>query len=269
MNTTVIIGGENSALDVVAEVEYFGPLNITIPPLSVAVYGNTAVYINGTLYSCGGYSANGACYKYDLAANSGSWVRFTTIPGDSQHSPAVAFDDFFWYFNNQIQQVPVNGSSVTSYDWGLGYQGCAVGNGSHTVVIQSANRSVLMNSDASTPINWTTVTEINDVLLARGCLWLGNTIYVTGGFDIGANAIDTTELINSDTFEVTLAAPLPVGVWNHKMGVIDGLPAVFGGYTTGYLVLSSIYIYDYDTNTWSLSDRSVPGGRTLFGSATF
>ena len=126
-----------------------------------------------------------------------------------------------------------------------------------------------MNSDASNPINWTTVTEVNDVFLARACLWLGNTIYVTGGFADGAIGIDTMELINSDTFEVTLGAPLPVGVWHHGMGVIDGLPAVIGGYTTGYYILSSIYIYDHDTNTWSLSDRSVPGGRTLFGSATF
>ena len=126
-----------------------------------------------------------------------------------------------------------------------------------------------MNSDVSTPITWTTVTEVNDVFLARGCLWLGNTIYVTGGFATGAIGIDTMELINSDTFEVTLGAPLPVGVWNHEMGVIDGLPAVFGGFATGYLVLSSIYIYDHDTNTWSLSDRSVPGGRAVFGSATF
>ena len=267
MKSTVIIGGlfVNSAYAVA--VEYFGPLNITIPRLSVAVYYNTAVYINGKLYSCCGWPSNGACYKYVLTANSGSWETFTTIPGNDWLNPSVAFDDFFWYFNEQIRQVPVNGGNVTSYDWGFGRHGCAVGNGSHSVMIQFMKSSVLMNIDPSSPTIWTTVVELNTTVGYSGCLWFGNTIYVTGGLDASSQRINTTQLINTDTFELTLGAPLPVAVFYPGMGVIDGKPAVIGGNNGTYL--STIYVYDSCTNSWSLSDRSLPGGRAYFGSVTF
>ena len=269
MDTTIITGGITSDAVRVATVEYFGPLNITIPPLSTAVSGSTAIYVNGTLYNCGGYPSNGDCYKYDLTADSGSWETFTNIPGSTAHNPGVAFSDFFWVFNDQIRQVAVNGGNVTSYDWGLGFYGRAVGNGSHTVVIQNTRGSVLMNSDPSTPTEWTTVAELNTPVNFCGCLWLGNTIYITGGHNDSDNEIDTTQLINTDTFEVTLGAPLPVEMWHHGMGVIDGLPAVIGGYTGWNIPLSSIYVYDSGTNTWTLSDRSLSEALADFGSVTF
>ena len=263
--STVIIGGSDSSLSAVADVEYFGPLNITIPPLNAAVDGNTAVYVNGTIYNFGG--SNGACYKYDLSVNSGSWETCTIILGYSYLSPAVAFDDFVWYFNYQILQVPVNGGSVTSYNWGLGLHGCAVGNGSHSVMIQYMKSSVLMNSDPSTPTIWTTVVELNTAVEYCGCLWFGNTIYVTGGRNASSKTTNTTKLINTDTFELTIGAPLPVAVYLHEMGVIDGKPAVIGGYNGTYL--STIYVYDYCTNIWSLSARSLSQALTRFASVTF
>ena len=266
VTSTIIIGGMDSSYSEVAAVLYFGPLNITIPSLSVAVDSNTAVYINGTLYSCGG--STGACYKYDLAENSGTWEMFTTISGWAKLMPAVAFDDFFWYFNEKIREVPVNGNSVTSYEWGLGYHGCAVGNGSHSLVIQYLNSSVLMNSDPSFPNNWNTVVELNEAVHQCGCMWFGNTIYVTGGVNATSQAINTVQLINTDTFELTLGAPLPITIFEHKMGVIDGKPAVIGGVNT-FGILSSIYVYDSSNNTWSLSSHSLSGGRKDFGSVTF
>ena len=268
MKSTIIVAGFNSSHSTLATVKYFGPLNITIPPLSVPLYGNTAVYIKGTLYSCGAYRGNGTCYKYNLAANSCSWENFTTIPGDQYTHPAVAFDDFFWYFNEQIRQVSVNGGSVTSYDWGLGSHGCAVGNGSHTVVIQKWNSSVLMNTDNSSPFIWTKVVELNTAVRISGCLWFGNTIYVTGGWNATFYGINTTQLINTDTFKLTLGAPLPLAIWDHGMGVIDGKPAVIGGSSNSGL-LSSIYVYNSSTNTWSLSNHSLHGGLRTFGSVTF
>ena len=268
-NTTLIIGGQYSENQTLADVEYFGPLSITIPPLSVAVYGSAAVYIDGTLYSCGGSTWDGACYKYDLAANSGTWENFTTIEGYSVGNFAVAFDDFFWYFNEKIRQVPVNGGSVTSYDWGYGDIVCSLGNGSHSVVILYSDSSVLMNSDTSFPTSWTTVVELNTVFGYCGCLWFGNTIYVTGGYDSpGGYQVNTTQLINMDTFELTLGAPLPVRVAFHGMGVIDGKPAIIGGESNS-VISSYIYVYDYPTNTWSLSDRSLSRQRSFFGSVTF
>ena len=253
------------------EVEYFGPLNITIKPFSNKGFNNAAVYVNGTLYSCGG-TAGPACYRYDLESNSSSWESFTTIPGNAENNPAVAFQQFFWYFNDKIRQVPVKGGNITSYDWGLGYHGCAVGNGSHTVMIQYLNRSVLMNSDPSTPTNWTTVVELNTAVYWCGCLWLGNIIYVTGGLEASGGQIDTTQLFNTDTFDLKLGAPLPKSIYYHRMGVIDGKPAVIGGFNGfgfGLSYLSSIYVYDYCTNTWSLSDRSLKTATSRFGSIIF
>ena len=252
--------------------EYFGPCNITIPPLSVAVVNNAAVHINGTLYSCVSKNSR-ACYKYNLVANCGTWEPFTTIAGFVISSPefsppAVAFEDFFWIFDNKIRQVPINGSSVTSFDWQYGMSGCAVGNGSHTVMIQLANSSVLMNSDPTTPTIWTIVAELKILMAYGGCLWHGNTIYVTGGVDDELYAISTTQLINTDTFEVTLGAPLPIVVYLHGMGVIDGNPAVFGGRMGGDC-LSTIYVYDNSTNTWSLSARSLTQAVAEFGSVTY
>ena len=250
-------------------VEYFGPLrNINIPPLSVAVDQNAVVYINGTLYSCGGSGSNGTCYTYDLDSNSVSWDTFTTIPGKIYRNPALAFDDFFWYINEELRQVPVNGSSVTTYDWSYGGTDCAVGNGSHSVMILYKKSSVLMNTDPTTPTIWNTVLELNTNVSYCGCLWFGNTIYVTGGYDATGYAINTTQLIDTDTFEVTLGAQLPVTITGHGMGIIDGAPAVFGG-LNGSIPVSTIYVYDNTTDIWSLSGLSLPQELSWFGSVTF
>ena len=273
MTSTVIVGGKLHSSYLISAVEYFGPLNITIPPLSVPMIENTAVYINGALYSCGGRTIDAYdnhCYKYDLATHSGTWNTFTIIPGNLfSGNPAVSFNDFFWYFNEEIQQVPVNGGNVTSYNWGLGKQGCAVGNGSHAVMIGRKNSTVLMNSDPSFPTRWTTVVELDTAVQNCGCLWFGNTIVVTGGANANGQAIATTQLINMDTFVMTLGAPLPGAIHYHRMGVIDGKPSVFGGIIPGFGISSLIYVYDSGTNTWSLSVRSLPGGLAFFGLATF
>ena len=266
--STVIIGGYDSSFSGVATVEYFGPLNITIPPLSVAVYVNAAVYINGTIYSCGGDSSKGVCYTYDLAANSDTWETFTTINGTFYNNPAVAFDHFFWYFNHQIQEVPVNGDNATAYDWDLGSLGCAVGNGSHSVVMQYWNSTVWMNSNPSSPTNWKVILELNPAVFYCGCLWFGNTIFVTGGIDETGYGSNATQMINADTFELTRGAPMPNGIYGHGMGVIDGKPAVIGGHDK-LDVLSTIYVYDFSTNSWSLSDRSLPQGLEWFGAVSF
>ena len=269
MDTTIIIGGLGlNAVDL-ASVEYFGPLNITIKPLLYAVYGNTVIYVDGILYNCGGTPSNGDCYKYGLNVHSPYWVTFTSIPGSSDDNPGVAFSDFFWLFNDEIREVGLTIGRVTSYDWGLGHHGRAVGNGSHTVLIEKATSLVLLNSDPSTPTEWTVAARLKTPVSWCGCLWLGNTIYVTGGWGASDNGTDTTQLIDTDTFEVTLGAPLPFAMWDHGMGVIDGLPAVIGGYTTGYILLSSIYVYDSGTNTWTLSDQSLSEARAAFGAVTF
>ena len=232
------------------------------------------VHINGVLYSCGGYTANGeskACYKYDLTSNSSSWENFMVSTGVGGQHPGVAFPtyDFFWYLSSKILQVPMNGGNTTSFDINLGNSGCAVGNGSHAVFIGDNNSSVMMNSDPLSPNNWTKIATINTRLFSGGCLWLGNTIYVTGGVDsdIG-KLISKTQLINTDTFEVTLGADVPTQVGFHVMGIIDGNPAVFGGFN-GESLLSTIYVYDSATNTWSLSDRSLPQTTIYSGAITF
>ena len=267
--TTIIAGGFNSTY-FVGSVEYFGPLNITLPPLSGVFMITTAAYLNGILYGCAAidpYVNDGACFKYDLFADSGSWEQLTTIPKSLQRNLAVAFDDFFWYFTDHIIQVPVNGSNVTLYDWKLGNQGCAVGNGSHTVIIRISSSSVLMNSNPSSPMNWTIAAELNTTVAYCGCLWLGNTIYVTGGY--GPKGItNLTQLINTDTFEVTLGAALPVALTGHGMGVIDGRPAIIGG-STYDVYYSAIYVYDSCANTWSLSEQSLPSGLKHFVPVTF
>ena len=267
---TVIAGGFIRYKEFSDAVEYFGPLNITIPPLPFKVYGTGAVYIDGTIYNCGGYNVNldisTACYKYNLAANSGSWEKFTDVSGISIPQPVVAYDDFFWYFTRIITQVPVNGSSVSTFDWSFGRGGCAVANGSHTVLIQSNNTTVLMNANPRTPTSWTTFATLNFAFEGSACLWLGNTIYVTGGTGEDPIYPNVTQLINTATFEVTLGAELPVGVVSHRMGVIDGNPAVFGGSSNGD-TFSTIYVYN--NCTWSLSDLSLPQGLSSFGSVTF
>ena len=272
---TVVVGGELLAGELTAAVEYFGPLNITIPPLSIKCSTPAVVHINGVLYSCGGtienFETSQACYKYDLASNSSVWENFTSLTGgETNDQPAVAFPtcDFFWYFNRHIEQVPLNGGNITTFDWGKGFLGCAVGNGSNTVLIPAFKSSVLMNSDPLSPQNWTTIATLKPDIVSNGCLWLGNTIYVTGGLSyFTGRSVNKTYLINTDTFEVKLGADMPYPIYNHAMGIIDGNPAVFGGYNGSYL--SSIYVYDSATNTWSLSDRSLPQRMQGVGIVTF
>ena len=269
--TTIIIGGKTSNTVYVSSVEYFGPLNITIPPLSTLQVIKTAAYVNGTLYVCG--TQNGdmdVCCKYDLAAASGSWDLLTTIPStnnDHNKSNAAAFKNFFWYFTNKMIQVPVDGSSVTSYDLNLGINPCVASNGSNTIIITGLDSSLMINSNTSSPEIWRTDVKLTENLHSCGCLWLGNTIYVTGGEDETAST-KVTHLIKSDTFEVTLGDPLPVAITDHGMGVIDGRPAVIGGIING-VYSSAIYVHDSSSHTWLLSNQSLPAARASFVSVTF
>ena len=266
--TTIIIGGLSSDDIAVTSVEYFGPLDITIPRLSALIRIKTAAYVDGILYGCGRQrNYIEACFKYELAADSGSWDLFMTIPFSTMFSNAVAIDDFFWYFSDKIIQVPVHGNNVISYGWSLGSQGCAVGNGSHTVIIQNYNSSVLINKDPSSPYHWTTAVVLNTAVSACGCLWLDNTIYVTGGMVIN-DRTNLTQLINTNTFTVTLGAALPVSLAYHGMGVIDGRPAVIGGIMNKG-ASSAIFVFDSSANTWSLSEESLSAELSYFASVTF
>ena len=234
--------------------------------------GISVVHIEGVLYVCGFYTEDPEsqhCFRYVLASNSSEWEHHTTFKGPGGQHNAIAFPtcNFFWYLTNKIQQVGAHLGFITSFDISVGNSGCAVGNGSHSVYIKYDNSSVLMNSDPLSPYNWTTVTTLNATVMRAGCLWLGNTIYVTGGLD--SSTAYKTQLINTDTFEVTLGAEMPIPSFAHSMGIIDGNPAVFGGSSNNDIYVSTIYVYDTATNTWSLSDRSLSQTAIEMGAVSF
>ena len=262
--STVIVGG---LIDLqpdydTSAVRYYGPCKIEIPRISETMYSNGVVYINGTLYSCGGrdeYRPR-ACYKYNLSAHSDSWEYFTTIPGKTSFGSAVAFNDFFWYFNDEIQQVSVNDGSVKSFSWNHTSVACAVGNGSHSVVITNLNSSVLMYGNSSSPLSWRTVVELDTAVRECGCLWFGNTIYVTGGVDSSNNRLRTTQLINTNTFQLTQGPLLSRAVSSHGMGVIHGEPAVIGGIEGkgNEILTKDIYVHDSRRKYWYNRRPSLP-----------
>ena len=228
-----------------------------LPDLPYAVFGHSLTVYKDKVRLCGGV-ANGdpsnKCFQFDLFQTSPKWEKIAELPIKMYaHSSVQVLDDMWVFYGNNIYVIPQTGS-LTVIPWphgSLPRYSCAQTNGVNTIVIPNESRDVFINSDATSPQSWVKLATLPTGLTWRSCLMMGLLIYVTGG-TTSWNGIGVKESYVIDIEKrgsVKRVGDLLTGRCWHAMGVIDGAPAVMGGWD-GNKNLDSIEVFDVKSETW-------------------
>jgi N-acetylneuraminic acid mutarotase len=94
---------------------------------------------------------------------------------------------------------------------------------------------------------------------------LDNKIYIIGGKNSSNNAINNVIIYNTILNTWTEATPMPVNKMLFGMNLYNRKIFCFGG-NTGSDVVSTIHIYDIDTDSWETNSVNLPSARYAFDS---
>ena len=99
--------------------------------------------------------------------------------------------------------------------------------------------------------------QLNEGRWGHKCAFIPNTnkIMITGGYGYGV--LDSTEVLDTEDGNVTMASPMKFKRDNHGMGVVtingENKLAVFGGHD-GRNELDSVELYNTHTEKWEMAD---------------
>jgi subtilisin family serine protease len=186
-----------------------------------AIYDNSAVTLNGKVYSIGGGSGTGnerKTWMYDPAIN--TWTTLPDMP-TARSKPAVG---------------ALNGKIYAIGGWGAG----------------STPPATVDVFDPATN-TWSTLADVTNPAprAAAGAAVAGGKLYIVGGCGDGACSTDTADVVVFDpkTNEFSRAANYPQGVSWLACGGIGGKVYCAGG--LGATEFRNGYVYDPAADSWS------------------
>ena len=227
-----------------------------LPDLPHPVEEASLTFNKGKARLCGGQTNNISyskqCYELSIFATSPKWEKFADLPvAMTGHSSIQVRDDMWVFYRTKTYVVSQTGNTM-QFKWPHGAippYSCAETNGVSTILIPGQSRDVYINSDVTSPETWQKFATLPTGPRGRSCLLLGLVMYVTGG---GDPAVQESYMINIETGSVKKVSDLLAGRRYHGMCVIDGAPAVFGGYNGTFI--DSTEIFDVATETWRASN---------------
>ena len=277
---TVVAGGWKDYLELSTVTMYRNGRTEALPDLPHPVSAASLTVYKDKLRMCGGYInashiASKECFQLSIFNTLSKWEKGADLPVKMRnHNSVQVLDDMWVFYENKIYVMPQTGN-VTVIPWRHGTfpeLSCALTNGVCTVVIPDKSRDVFINSDSTSPGSWVKLAMLPTGLERRSCLMMGSFIYVTGGHT-PANA---TEIASNETYvidiegrgSVTRVGDQLTARWAHAMGVIDGAPAVFGGWD-GVKYLDDTEVFDTKTKMWRASDIKMAVPSASIGSISF
>jgi N-acetylneuraminic acid mutarotase len=99
--------------------------------------------------------------------------------------------------------------------------------------------------------SWSAIAPLPEPLNASSAGFIGDTLYVAGGWDNFGNPSTDVYAYDSGTNSWTQAASLPAGVAAAGSAVVSGKLYVIGGVVTGGAASAAAYSYDPGNNSWS------------------
>lgn len=193
---------------------------------------NNAVVYNNKIYIHGGYSnANSLLsnmYCYDIATN--TWTTLATGAGGRQSHSLTLVKDKIYIIGGFANSASSYQSNVVVYD---------ITNNTYTNLGVQINRA------------------------GHRAHFINNRIYLIGGAVLSTNASNINTYLDLTDNTVHSIANSPEVMGGHTSQLIGGNIYVLGGDTTissstGYTARDTIYIYNISTDTWSLSEKTVP-----------
>ena len=235
--------------------------------------GGVAVAVNGEIYVIGSNST----YAYNPSTN--TWVSKTPIP-THQHSFGVAAYQNKIYVSggcmgfNQTTGYPINCTGANEE------YNPATDTWETKAPMPTARAELLANTvngeiyfisgtlpdgsisnttEVYNPLtdSWNTGTPIPTPVGLYASAVVDNKIYLEGGGKSGPAIIDLNQIYDTKTNKWTLGAPLPSSILLAAAGATTGVMApkrlyVFGGTTDGISPVNTTYIYDPQTNSWTM-----------------
>ncbi|MGW0086580.1 carboxypeptidase regulatory-like domain-containing protein [Streptomyces sp. NPDC003393] len=100
---------------------------------------------------------------------------------------------------------------------------------------------------------WSPIASLPERLEASASGFIGDTLYIAGGFNDGSGTSTHTYAYHPDTDKWTQLADMPAGAAGAGSAVVDGQLYVIGGCTDGRTCspTSSVESYDPGSNTWT------------------
>lgn len=231
-----------------------------LPNLPYSIHHASLTVYKGTVRLCGGIvdetRLSSDCLQFSIF-NTLQWEKSGTLPQYMHDHRGVQVLDDMWAFNeDHIYVVPQTGN-VTVIRWphetSLRYS-CAQTNGVITIVLPNQSKDVYINLNATTPQSWIKLAKLPAGLEWRSCFLMGSTFYVTGGWIADSNTYSKETYVIDIEKEgsVQRVGDLLAARRTHSMGVVDGAPAVFGGWN-GKKYVEGTEIYDTATKKWRSS----------------
>jgi N-acetylneuraminic acid mutarotase len=246
---------------------------VTKAPMPSANAGGGAVAVNGEIYVIG----SNFTYVYNPSTN--TWVSKTPLPTHQQSFAVAVYQNKIYVSGgcsgfNQITGYPVNCTganeeyNLATDNWETKapmptaraeLQANVVNGEIYFVSGTLSNGSISNATEVYDPSNdsWSTAAPIPTPVGLYSSAVVDNKIYVVGGGKSGPAIIDLNQIYDPETNEWTLGAPLPTPVLWAAVGATTGLLAptrlyVIGGTTDGINAVNTTYIYDPQSNTWTM-----------------
>ena len=281
----LVAGGLNgsyslSSMEIISDIES----QTQLPNLPTEIHGPSMLRQNNTILLCGGANNYQSC----IQLNSGSWSHHSSLTSNRWFSSATSTSSasflFGGYRYNYGQATFEFLQHSSQSQWQAGQTdipggglrfGCAVTISDDQILLiggfEAWKRILSFNTTTHTfkqlPIS------LSQGRHRHACVRIPGTekILVTGGFYYGGIYLDSVELIDMVTGNISNTAPMKVKRRQHGMGIMtfnnEEKVIAFGGWD-GSNRLDSIEVYHEDTQTWNLLEKKLSEHKNAFGYLT-
>lgn len=241
----------------------------TLAPYPVGIMDNSAAYIDGKLYSVGGFDSTfnttAKGYVYDPGA--GTWSAIADMPV-AREKPGVAAVNGKLYVTggwdtsgNPVARTDVydpasnTWSTVSPNPHPTAAPGVAVADGKMYFVAGCADGFCTVSSTAvvydPAADSWSTVAAYPHGDSWESCGGIDGKVYCAGGTD-GAATFKNGFAYDPGADSWSAIADMPIDLWASASGAANGLLLVSGGVTNGFSTITNQgYAYDPSTDSWA------------------
>ena len=247
------------------------------------VYGTSMAMHNGTVLMCGGKPNKTKCFQLDH----GTWKVHSFLNKKRTFASAVETPTATFLFGGELSAGTYEYLPNGSNTWQMGKceipnkalgLGCAISvkSGQEIWFIGGAmaeRRMLVFN------VNDHSFSEVSSKLnIGRDrhrCAVIPGTnkIIITGGRGASKlNALDSTEILDTEDGTVTIASPMNSRRVSHGIGIVtvndEDRLAIFGGFYSPQKCLDDVELYNSKTNLWESTKIKLNDEKAYFGYLT-